>query len=272
MTFDQSGSLPTNGKTAKSNSIAEDPHLTSCGLGSWRPKWLQVFAHPVVFLVNICVVGVVQGMAGSMVYSNMNTVEKRYAFDSKISALILIADNFSGMIVSSLYFIELECGVNCVVTLQLSPIVGYYGVRVNRSRLIGMGEIVLAMSCFLGALPYFLYGPATHLISDDSLLSGVVNKSAFQMCNAHESTLNCDQKGNTVWPAVIILVTASFFRGFGFTTFYVIAMPFMDDNVSKKNSPIFISVMQTILLIGPAAGFFFSAYCLRFYEDPWSEY
>ena len=45
----------------------------------------------------------------------------------------------------------------------------------------------------------------------------------------------------------------------------------MDDNVSKKSSPLFISVMQTVMLIGPALGFFISALFLGMYEDPWSK-
>ena len=73
--------------------------LTSCGIGSWRPKWLQVFASPLVFLINMSLVGTIQGMTGPLFISSISTLEKRYAFDSKVSAIIMVADNFSQMLV-----------------------------------------------------------------------------------------------------------------------------------------------------------------------------
>lgn len=132
------------------------------------------------------------------------------------------------------------------------------------------------MSCFITALPYFIYGPATHFVQDELLSSSSSSNQTnnFQMCHLeHFSSENCtDNRGSTVWPAVILFFVGNFIRGIGFATYYVIAMPFVDDNVPKKDSPLFLSVMQCILLIGPAGGFFFSAFCLRLYEDPWSEY
>ena len=62
----------------------DDPNLTSCGIGSWRPQWLQVLNNPVYFLINICIIGIVQSMTGSLMYMSMNMLERRYAFDSKV--------------------------------------------------------------------------------------------------------------------------------------------------------------------------------------------
>ena len=78
----------------------EDPRLTSCGMGSWRPKWLQCFANPLFFMINFALIGVIQGMTGTYFVASMSTLEKRFAFDSKISGFILIADNLSQMMVS----------------------------------------------------------------------------------------------------------------------------------------------------------------------------
>lgn len=232
---------------------------TTCGIGSWRPRWLQPLANPVAFLVNISFVAIVQSMAGSMIYSTMSTVEKRYAFDSKISAIIFIADSISNLI--------------------LSPIIGYYGVRFNRSRLIGTGQIILALSCIASAIPYFIYGPMNHHHHHVSSESFIENENYFQMCTKdddnhcsnNDDTMNGSSQNNTVWLAVFILFIANFFRGVGFTIYYVIALPFMDDNVSKKNSPLFLSIMHSILLIGPVFGFFLSGFCLKYSEDPWND-
>ncbi|KAH9406524.1 hypothetical protein TYRP_013505 [Tyrophagus putrescentiae] len=88
---------------------------TTCGLGSWRPQWLQPMANAKLFLLNLCLIGIVQSMAGALQFSIMNSLEKRFAFDSKISAVINIADNFSVMF--------------------LSPLIGYWApVKISRQK------------------------------------------------------------------------------------------------------------------------------------------
>lgn len=65
---------PKNSVKTEENDLA----LTTCGFGSFRPQWLQFFATPLWFLVNISFVGICQGMAGSLIYTVMNTLEKRF--------------------------------------------------------------------------------------------------------------------------------------------------------------------------------------------------
>jgi hypothetical protein len=93
-----------NTKNEKEDELEDDDAAdTSCGIGSWRPQWLQMFASPVFFLINFSLIGIIQGMTGTYFVGSMSTLEKRYAFDSKISGFILIADNFSQMLVKFLY-------------------------------------------------------------------------------------------------------------------------------------------------------------------------
>ncbi|OTF69716.1 solute carrier organic anion transporter family member 5A1-like, partial [Euroglyphus maynei] len=262
----------------------DDDDLTSCGIGSWRPKWLQNFSSPLFFLINLSLVGIIQSMNGPIFFSTMSTLEKRYSFDSKISGIILIADNISQFIIS--------------------PIAGYIAVRYNRARLIAFSEMFLAFSCFLTAMPYFIYGPAdlfqhnnnmTMVANDNGWSSSNIsttpiitggrsmfqnlnpnpnnNRNTYQMCsdnNAEMNEMNCsDNHGHhTKWLAVVILFFGSFFRGIGFTCFFVIGFPYLDDNVGKKNSPMYMSIIQAIRLVGPASGYLLSSFCLRFYENP----
>ena len=82
-----------NGKVKKKiDEDEEEEDLTTCGLGNWRPKWLQFMAKPEVFFINLVLVGVIQTMGAPIYYSAMSTLEKRYRFDSKISGLIILSD------------------------------------------------------------------------------------------------------------------------------------------------------------------------------------
>lgn len=65
-------------KFKKEGKEDDDLGLTTCGFGSFRPAWLQFFATPLWFLVNISFVGICQGMASGLIYTVMNTLEKRY--------------------------------------------------------------------------------------------------------------------------------------------------------------------------------------------------
>lgn len=260
---------PTKSCAFSQNEPTFDDNITeagqegdSCGIGTWRPQWMQLFATPLFFMINMAVVGIIQGMTSSLFFSSISTFERRYAFDSKISAIILVSDNVAEMI--------------------LNPIVGYFGIRFNRARCIAIGEMILSASCFLTALPFLIYGSTSHLqevVDDDSvefllpLPFPSIKQNNFQMCPITDrSHLDCSSgQGATLWPAVCFLVIGSFARGLGYTCYFVIGFPYLDDNLKKKQTPMYLSIMQSVRLIGPALGYMLSAFCLSLYENPFGK-
>ncbi|CAG2104430.1 unnamed protein product [Medioppia subpectinata] len=233
------------------NQIDDAEHLGTCGMGSWRPKWLQVFASPLFFTVNFTLIGIIQSLSGTYMMSNFSTLEKRFGFDSKMSSAILIADQ--------------------VMEMLISPFIGYLGTRFSRPRLLAFGQLVQALAMFINVMPYMIYGPGTHLLTDDSLLSVTLakNETRYESCPADPTGIDCSGgKHSTVWPAFIIFLVGGAVKGFGYTTFWVIGTPYIDDNVSKNNSPMYLSVITSLRLIGPAGGFLLSGLALRFYENP----
>jgi hypothetical protein len=85
--------------SVKENSLKEKD--LSCGFGYWRPKWLQKLAKPEIFIINFSLVAIFQGATFTCLIGSLSTLEKRYAFESKVSGFILIADNVS-LIISSI--------------------------------------------------------------------------------------------------------------------------------------------------------------------------
>ncbi|RWS29688.1 solute carrier organic anion transporter family member 5A1-like protein [Leptotrombidium deliense] len=242
--------------------IDETESSVKCGVFGFQPKWIQRLANPKVLLLNFAIVSVLQGSYLPYLVGSLTTLEKRYAYDGKLTGLILIADNFS--------------------SLLLSPIFGYLGNRLNRSRLLASGMLIVSFSCYLTTLPYFIYG-ATDIHSKNKTSMKLGN----EMCYSNEGNeIACDESETTVWPAYITIWIASFLNGVGYTAFYTLSLPFVDDNVSKKNAPVYISIhfsfleklnkscfvgiLSTIRLIGPSFGFVCSSICLRLYEDPWN--
>lgn len=61
----------------------------NCKTDSSQLKWRQPFNSSIVFLLNLCLIGIVQSMGNSLTFTTTNMLEKRYAYDSKISAVSL---------------------------------------------------------------------------------------------------------------------------------------------------------------------------------------
>lgn len=193
-----------------------EPAMT-CGLGTWRPAYLQRLVNPKVFLFNLSLMAVIQGSYYSYMIGTTSTLEKRYAYSSRLTGFILIADNISSIIIS--------------------PLIGFVGKHVNKSTLIAGGMMFVSASCWLTASPYLIYGPAGHLLHRD--VNG--SSSKFDFCTAGSDDSCVGHSGSTVWPAYVIIWLASFLNGIGFTAFYTLGYPYVDDNVSKTDAPIYIS-------------------------------
>ncbi|XP_054163348.1 solute carrier organic anion transporter family member 74D-like [Oppia nitens] len=272
--------------TATDTAAADDYY--TCGLFGWRPRCLQRLATTRMFLLVFALLGVIQGANYTYMIASITTLEKRFQFGSKISGLILMTDN--------------------VMQLIANPLFGYLANRVHRPRMIALCQLIVVFGCYLAALPYFLYeytplnsyliggnfnttsasgsgsgGHHQQLEYCDSVINNGNNTSAMGvMLNINDcggDGVGADDISNdsafyvsaAVLPAVIIFCLASCCNGIGFTAFYIIGIPFIDDNVNKKNSPIYISTTAALRLGGPTLGYFLSSFCLRFYENPFRD-
>lgn len=207
----------------------------TCGIGSWSPKWIQNMATTKMFLFIFGMLGVIQGAAFTYLIASITTLEKRYAFGSKVTGIILISDTFMALI--------------------FNPLFGYLANRVHRPRMIGYCQIIVVLGCYLAALPYFIYGPGVHLLGSEqpALTTRIYSSNrTVEYCNSNRSIdSECEDKttSNTVIPAVVILWIANCCNGIGFVAFYTIGIPFIDDNVKKKNSPLYISHQLFICIL-----------------------
>ncbi|CAG2177936.1 unnamed protein product, partial [Oppiella nova] len=178
--------------------------------------------------------------------ASLTTLEKRYAFDSLVSGFILIADDVMGLI--------------------SRPIFGYIANKVHRPRLIAWCMVLVGVGCFLATVPYLIYGPATHLLT-----ASIATNKSIEFCdNTRDPNSSCDKNSeskSSVIP-VIFLWSATALNGLGGAAFWGIGMPFIDDSVKKKKSPLFISFTGCMRLLGPTIAFLLSSVVLRYYENP----
>ncbi|KFM75765.1 Solute carrier organic anion transporter family member 4C1, partial [Stegodyphus mimosarum] len=241
---------PTQLKDQVFNDIAETQESdedTVCGIGIFRPKWIQKWATPEVYLVLYSIIGVLQGTYYTYLVSTITTLEKRFAFKTKISGTIMLADEIS--------------------PLLLGPLVGYFGGKFHRPRIVAIGMLLSALCCFVSALPYFIYGTAQHLTSIT-----VHNKTGPELCNSEikEESCESDDRPPTM-AAVLFLFLGSFLKGFGNLAYYAVGLTYMDDNTKKKNSPVFFAIAFSFRLLGPFCGSLIASACLKYYENPFAD-
>lgn len=223
---------------------------TKCGFGGWTPLWLQRMATPGWYMLVSNILGILQGAFYMYLIGVMSTIEKRFGLASKQTALIMIADNFSPIIFSS--------------------ITGYYASHVHRPRLIALGMTLVVIACYMNALPFFLFGASYHLLYDST--NNTTDK--YEFCepdvDRDKTCAELSAKAHTL-PALIIFFSSNFLNGLGHNAFYTAGFTYLDDNVAKTQSPVFIGLTFAIRLLGPQLGYFLAGFALNFWENPLCE-
>ncbi|XP_058011882.1 solute carrier organic anion transporter family member 3A1 [Ahaetulla prasina] len=214
-----------------------------------RKKKDSRFASIQVFLVSECVLMLAQGTVGAYLVSVLTTLERRFNLQS--------AD--VGVIASSF-----EIG-NLVLILFVS----YFGARGHRPRLIGCGGIIMALGALLSALPEFL----THQYEYES---GEIRWRAEgrDVCIVNGSTSDegpdpdriCRSRTATNM-MYLLLIGAQVLLGIGATPVQPLGVSYIDDHVKRKDSSLYIGILFTMLVFGPACGFILGSFCTKIYVD-----
>ncbi|XP_040079003.1 solute carrier organic anion transporter family member 74D [Ixodes scapularis] len=223
-----------------------------CGVGSWRPRWLQTFASPHSLFVFFNFLGISQGAYKSYTVGTLSTLERRFGLSTGSIAVILVAESISPVF--------------------LDVFTGYVAGWMSRPKMLSLGMMVVSASSILVTLPYAMYGPATTLLAKG--VDGFEDAGKMEFCGSRPPDLPCsasDPTGVTTSLPFAILFVASFMNGIGQSVLHVAGSSYMDDSIKKKNSPMYFGASYSVRAIGPALGFLGAGLCLSLYEDPFYE-
>ncbi|CAG2112892.1 unnamed protein product, partial [Medioppia subpectinata] len=134
-------------------------------------------------------------------------------------------------------------------------------------RLIALGMFVVVIACYMNSLPFFIYGASHHLLYDSA--SNTSDK--YQFCGTHseiDSTCAKQSVESNTLPVIIIFFTANLLNGIGGNAFFTAGFTYLDDNVRKGESAIFLGVTYAVRLLGPQLGYFLAGLCLKYWENP----
>ena len=233
-----------------------------CGLGNWRPPFLQRFASKKTYMIIIGLLGIIQSMMYTYLAAMISTLERQFGITSKQSAWLM-----SGNEISQILF------------LFVMPLV----LRARKRPLwMSFGLFSSGIGCIMMCLP--------HAISDRSYLEDTsvqqhlaANNSDFTissssmldgMCGAenHPSSLEklCDEGGHrkTDWGGLALVFFGIVLTGVGNCFFHTFGVPYLDDNMTHDTAPMWLSVMYVFRLIGPTLGFALASFCMKIYVIP----
>ncbi|CAL8351015.1 unnamed protein product [Merluccius merluccius] len=210
-------------------------------------KKTSCFSNIKIFLVSECALMLAQGTVGAYLVSVLTTLERRFNLQS--------AD--VGVIASSF-----EIG-----NLALILFVSYFGAKAHRPRLIGCGGIVMALGALLSALPEFLTHQYEYEAGDSwHAHEGRDVCSNTSRTESREAGFSCGNRANTNM-MYLLLIGAQVLLGIGATPVQPLGVAYIDDHVRRKDSSLYIGILFSTLVFGPACGFILGSVCTKVYVD-----
>nr|XP_046234849.1 solute carrier organic anion transporter family member 1C1-like [Scatophagus argus] len=209
-----------------------------------------------LFLASMAFAFFTKAFGGAYMKSSITQIERR--FDIPSSLIGVIDGSF-------------EMG-----NLLVIAFVSYFGAKLHRPRLIGIGCVIMAIGSFLTALPHFLQEPYKYETSVSH--NTAVNSTESILPCHYNHTLNdadetpdlkaraaCEKAaGSSMW---IYVFLGNMLRGIGETPIMPLGVSYLDDFSLEENTPFYLACIHTVGILGPMFGFMLGSYLAKIYVD-----
>ncbi|XP_070263923.1 solute carrier organic anion transporter family member 1C1 isoform X3 [Myotis yumanensis] len=208
-----------------------------------------------VFLGALSFVYFAKALAEGYLKSTITQIERRFEIPS---SLVGVIDG------------SFEIGNLLVITF-----VSYFGARLHRPKIIGVGCLIMGVGTLLIALPQFFMEQYRHerysfsnstlstspclLESNSQLTTSVMEKSQSKINNECELDTS-----SSMWVYVFL---GNLLRGIGEAPIQPLGITYLDDFASEDNAAFYIGCVQTVAIIGPIFGFLLGSLCAKLYVD-----
>ncbi|XP_004713846.1 solute carrier organic anion transporter family member 1A2 isoform X1 [Echinops telfairi] len=154
--------------------------------------------------------------------------------------------------------------------LLLIIFVSYFGTKLHRPIMIGVGCLIMGLGCFLQSLPHFLMGRYEY--ESTVSVSGNLSSNSFlcvengtQNFRPTEDPSACVKEVKSLmWVYVLV---GNIIRGIGETPIMPLGISYIEDFAKSENSPLYIGFIETGAIIGPLIGLLLASFCANVYVD-----
>uniref|UniRef100_A0A3B5MKT2 Solute carrier organic anion transporter family member n=1 Tax=Xiphophorus couchianus TaxID=32473 RepID=A0A3B5MKT2_9TELE len=206
-----------------------------------------------LFLVSLAFMYFAKAFAGAYMKSSITQIERRFDIPSSLTGVI------DG---------SFEMG-----NLLVIAFVSYFGAKLHRPRLIGIGCLVMAAGSFIVALPHFLQDPYKYETSMSHNTEANSTESILPCLSKHNLTETpdvaaiqaCEKAvGSSMW---IYVFLGNMLRGIGETPSMPLGISYLDDFSRQENTPFYLACIYTTGMLGPMVGFMLGSYLAKTYVD-----
>uniref|UniRef100_A0A8C6HKE0 Solute carrier organic anion transporter family member n=1 Tax=Mus spicilegus TaxID=10103 RepID=A0A8C6HKE0_MUSSI len=212
-------------------------------------RGVRCFSKVKVFLLALTGACVSKSLTGSHMKSMLLQIERQFGLLT--STVGLITGSFSmGML------------------LVIIP-VSYFGTKLHRPIMIGVGCMFMGLGCFIISLPHFLMGryeyettisPTSNLSSNSFLC--IENRSLT--LKPTQDTTEC---GREIKSLMWIYVLVGNIRGMGETAIMPLGISYIEDFAKSENSPLYIGILEIGITVSYWIGYSLGSFCANIYVD-----
>ncbi|XP_047644501.1 solute carrier organic anion transporter family member 1B3 [Phacochoerus africanus] len=217
-----------------------------------KTRWCDGFK---MFLAALSLSFISKALSAVLMKSSLTQIERR--FDISSSTVGLIDGSF-------------EIGNLLVIVF-----VSYFGAKLHRPKLIGIGCFIMGLGSILTALPHFFMG--YYRYSKDTFISPLENStSGLSTCSNNQNLLLNGtspemvgkgwekESGSYMW---IYVLMGNMLRGIGETPIMPLGISYLDDFAKEGHSSFYLGNLYAVGMIGPILGFSLGSLFSKMYVD-----
>ncbi|XP_011913773.1 PREDICTED: solute carrier organic anion transporter family member 1B3 isoform X1 [Cercocebus atys] len=208
-----------------------------------------------MFLAALSFSYIARALGGIIMKMSITQIERRFDISSSLAGLI------DG---------SFEIGNLLVIVF-----VSYFGSKLHRPKLIGIGCLIMGTGSILTALPHFFmgyyrYSKETHINpsenSTSSLSTCLINQTlSFNRTSPEIVEKGCvKESGSHMWMYVFM---GNMLRGIGETPIGPLGISYIDDFAKEGHSSLYVGSLNAIGMIGPVIGFILGSLFAKMYVD-----
>ncbi|KAK8769618.1 hypothetical protein V5799_013917 [Amblyomma americanum] len=267
----------------------EDPD-SICGLWFFKPRWLQRFANKKAFLAVFCLTSVLQGMYYTYFVSVLTTIEKLYQIPSKTTGIIMSATEIGqigGALLLTYYGGQghrpkwIACGMLVFAVASILCATPHF-IFIDDSLLVTSQARVRGTQNATVSSQWVKLCHAPDALAPSSSAAGNVTMTSLlaaagdgggPVADALRQTAICDASArplsqNRITHVVLsVFFISLLFIGIGATAVYTLGIPYIDDNVANRESPLYFGITIGVRIFGPVFGFLLGSYCTSVYVN-----